>query len=141
MKKQPIQIFTLSILAGGFILISAVLTYFFNSSLTQMLPDILEHTTNVPHFNEIIYWLYGYAALFNVIAVACGVMILYTSMLLRSEPSRNTTWGIFIIVPSILSALGTWATFGLGPIFGIIAGVFTLAWEPPPSTVPTRAST
>ncbi len=141
MKKKQIQIFTLSILAGSFIIISAILTYFFNSSLTKMLPDILEHTMDIPHFNEIIYWSYGYATFFNVIAFACGAMILYTSMLVRSEPSRNTTWGVFIIVPSILSALGTWATFGLGPIFGIIAGVFTLAWKPTVPTVPTQVST
>jgi len=51
--------------------------------------------------------------------------------MLRFMPSQRQTWGIFILVFSILSFFG-FGGFIVGAVLGIVGAIMILRWKPPP---------
>jgi hypothetical protein len=65
----------------------------------------------------------------SVIALICGVLVLFTAIMLRIKPENKKTWGILMIVFSIPSVV-TGGGFIIGFLLGIICGVKASRWKP-----------
>jgi hypothetical protein len=65
-----------------------------------------------------------------VIGLIVGIVILYGSVQLRSNPGGSKTWGIFIIVLAIVS-LFTASGFFIGFLLVLIGGILAYTWKPP----------
>jgi len=63
------------------------------------------------------------------IGLASGLIVLISAILLRSRPKEYTTWGVLILVFSILSFLSM-GGFLVGAILGIVGGALALSWKP-----------
>ena len=51
--------------------------------------------------------------------------------MLNNKPDQHSTWGILIIVFSVLSIFGSaMGGFGIGLILGLIGGILALTWKP-----------
>jgi Family of unknown function (DUF6114) len=61
--------------------------------------------------------------------LASGIIVLLSGILLRTSTSNRTTWGVLIIVFSVVSFFGT-GGFIIGAILGIIGGIMALTWKP-----------
>ena len=59
-----------------------------------------------------------------------GTIVLASAVMLQVNPSRRRTWGVLILVFSVLSFLGTGGLV-VGAILGIVGGVKALTWKPP----------
>ena len=59
-----------------------------------------------------------------------GVIVLASSVLLLTVPDQRRTWGVLILVFSVLSFLGL-GGFVVGAILGIVGGILALRWKPP----------
>ena len=60
-----------------------------------------------------------------------GIIVLTSAIMLQVNPSSSRrTWGVLILVLSVLSFLGT-GGFVAGAILGIIGGIKALTWKPP----------
>ncbi len=59
-----------------------------------------------------------------------GIIVLASAVMLQVNLSGRRTWGVLILVFSVLSFLGT-GGFVAGAILGIVGGVKALTWKPP----------
>jgi len=72
---------------------------------------------------------FGYMGLFGVVF---GLIVLVSALMLYSHPGQHRTWGILIIIFSVLSLFGGMISgLGLGLILGVIGGALAIIWKPP----------
>ena len=62
--------------------------------------------------------------------LVCGAIVLVSATMLLAKVGARRTWGILILVFSVLSFIGL-GGFVLGAILGIAGGVLALRWKPP----------
>lgn len=62
-----------------------------------------------------------------------GVIVLVSAILLNAAPTQRTTWGVLVLVFSVLSFLGL-GGFAVGAILGIAGGILALRWKPAAQT-------
>ena len=62
--------------------------------------------------------------------LVCGAIVLVSATMLLARVGTRRTWGILILVFSVLSFVGL-GGFILGAILGITGGVLALRWKPP----------
>ena len=113
--EKSTRAFTLSLIAGLLIVFNAVAvgvagTYF--PSIFPTLPGS-DNNATVP-FTTI-----------SVIALICGILVLFGAIMLRIKPENKKAWGILIAVLSIPSVI-TGGGFIIGFILGIIGGFSVL---------------
>ena len=73
----------------------------------------------------------GFVGALSVFGLVCGIIVLLSAIMLRFMPSQRQTWGIFILVFSILSFFG-FGGFIVGSVLGIVGAIMILRWKPPP---------
>ena len=64
--------------------------------------------------------------------LVCGAVVLTSATMLLARVGERRTWGVLILVFSVLSFVGL-GGFVAGAVLGIIGGVLTLRWKPPAS--------
>lgn len=69
-------------------------------------------------------WFYG----FSVIGIISGILVLMSAIMLYNEPGRAYTWGVLILVFSVLSFFGM-GGFMLGALLGVVGGTLALMWR------------
>lgn len=74
-------------------------------------------------------WMPWFAPAFSAIGLVSGLVILASALTLQSKPEQAQTWGILILVFSVVSLLSV-GGFLVGAILGIIAGILALTWRP-----------
>jgi hypothetical protein len=75
----------------------------------------------------------GFAALLialAVIALIFGLLVLLGAIMLRNHPESAKTWGILILVFSLISFIGG-GGFYIGAILGLVGGILAIVWTPP----------
>lgn len=75
-------------------------------------------------------WPWGagwhYIVLINIVS---GVIVLIGALMLYSRSKQAHTWGILVLVFSIVSLVGM-GGFVIGAILGIVGGALAMAWKP-----------
>jgi hypothetical protein len=72
---------------------------------------------------------YGYMAGFSLAGLVSGLIVVVGGVMLNVQPAAHTSWGILILVFSIISFIGM-GRFFIGAIVGIIGGAFAISWRP-----------
>jgi hypothetical protein len=78
----------------------------------------------------------GGFGLMGVLGLVFGIIVIVSAVMLYNRPTEHTTWGVLVLVFSVLSAFGSMmGGFGVGVILGVIGGVLAILWKPvSPST-------
>jgi hypothetical protein len=66
---------------------------------------------------------------FSLIGLISGILVIIGAIMLNVRPTEHTSWGVVILVFSIISFLGT-GGFLIGAVLGIVGGVLALNWKP-----------
>lgn len=74
----------------------------------------------------------GIVRVMGVVGLVTGAVIVFSAIMLLTRSGESRTWGIMILVFSVLSLVGL-GGFVVGAILGIVGGVLTLRWKPPTS--------
>lgn len=80
----------------------------------------------------------GFVGALAAFGLLCGSIVSVSAVALRLKPSQRQTWGILILIFSILSFFGTGGLV-VGAVLGIVGAVMTLRWRPP--TAPATPAT
>src|SRR5215472_4414925 len=72
----------------------------------------------------------GFVGAIAVFGLICGVIVSISALLIRLKPAQRQTWGILVLVFSILSFFGA-GGFIVGAVLGIVGAIMTLQWKPP----------
>jgi len=71
----------------------------------------------------------GVVGAMGLFGLVSGIIVLVSAVILLTKPSQVRTWGVLILVFSVLSFLGP-GGFVVGAILGIVGGILTLRWKP-----------
>lgn len=63
------------------------------------------------------------------VSLIAGIIVLIGALMLNTRPSEHMTWGVLILIFSIVSLVGMGGFF-LGAILGIAGGAMALSWRP-----------
>jgi hypothetical protein len=118
-------------LAGGILMILGGMLLMAVSAF--ILPHLdFANVNTPPHLSpgsipDLVSGIVGTMGLFGLVS---GVIVLASAVMLLAKPSQRRTWGVLILVFSVMSFLGL-GGFILGAILGIAGGILTLMWKPP----------
>jgi len=73
----------------------------------------------------------GVLAVMGSFGLVCGAVVLTSATMILAKVGQRRTWGILILVFSVLSFVGL-GGFVVGAIMGILGGILILRWKPPP---------
>ena len=79
----------------------------------------------------------GFVGALAAFGLACGIIVTVSAILLRLKPAHRQTWGILVLVFSILSFFG-FGGFIVGAVLGIVGAILTLRWKPAPAAIVER---
>lgn len=66
----------------------------------------------------------------GVLGLVLGILVLVMGVLLLTHPDHNVTYGILIIVFSVVSLVCFFGGFLVGFILALIGGILALTWKP-----------
>jgi hypothetical protein len=69
-------------------------------------------------------WMLG----LSIIALICGILVLVGAVMINSRPVEHFTWGIIVLIFSIVSLIGMGGYF-IGAILGIAGGAIALSYR------------
>lgn len=72
----------------------------------------------------------GIVGVMGTFGLVSGVVVLVSAVMLLARLGQPRTWGILILVFSILSFIGL-GGFIVGAILGMVGGITTLRWKAP----------
>lgn len=78
----------------------------------------------------------GFVGAIAVFGLICGIIVTTSSVLMRLKPAQRQTWGILVLVFSVLGFFGL-GGFIIGSILGIVGGILALRWTPVHPADPT----
>ena len=116
MAEKPTAAFVLSLISGIFILLGGAVIAAIGAAIFAFAPAI--------------------GLVLGIIGLASGVIVLVGAIMLYMHTEQHVTWGIIILVFSILSIFTSLGGFLIGLILGIIGGALGIAWKPQPMPFP-----
>ncbi len=127
-EETPTAAFILSLIGGIIILLSGIAVAAFGSVFMYNMAD--------GYYPGMMYGFrgLGYFSLLmlavGIIGVILGIIIVVGAYFLHTRPAEHGTWGIVILVLSVISFIGG-GGFLIGAILGIIGGILAIVWKPP----------
>jgi uncharacterized membrane protein len=122
----------LALVGGMFILLGGVI---FVGVAAFVLPHVNFSNLTVPQGLDsasLRGLISGVVGVMGGFGLVCGAIVLVSATMLLAKVGTRRTWGILILVFSVLSFVGL-GGFIVGAILGIVGGVLTLRWKPPAS--------
>jgi hypothetical protein len=129
--EKPAIAFILSLIGGIFILLGggmmSMMGSFMGSYGYEMMGGNRWGGMMRPGFGMIGF---AFGAL-GILGLIFGVIVIISAIMLNRRPEQHSTWGILILVFSVLSIFGSaMGGFGIGLILGLIGGILALTWKP-----------
>jgi hypothetical protein len=66
-----------------------------------------------------------------LVSLMSGILVIVGAVMIDIHPSQSGTWGIIVLIFSIVSFVGM-GGFLIGAALGIIGGALALSWKPKP---------
>ena len=115
-SEKPTAAFLLSLIGGIFVLLGGLIVAAIGATLT--------------------FFLGGIGGIIGLVGALWGILIIVFAVMLNSNPNNHTTYGVLILVFSLLSWFGSIGGLFLGFILGLIGGILAIVWSPPAQTPP-----
>jgi hypothetical protein len=112
--------FTLSLLAGIFILLTSSITWMWS----------YPHTTFYGYggFMGMGSMMQGWMAPISIIGIVSGIVIVISAVMIYKEPKEGGIWGTLVIAFSVVALFGMGGGFAfIGTIVGIIGGILAIS--------------
>jgi len=117
-------------LAGGIIITLTGL--FFAAVSAYVLPNLNYSNLNTPSSlpaSAVPGLVSGFVGMASAFGLVTGAVVLISSVMLLANSGQLRTWGILILVFSVLSFIGM-GGFVVGAVLGIVGGALVLRWRP-----------
>jgi hypothetical protein len=122
----------LALIGGIFIVLGGAI---FLGAAAYVIPHINLSNVTVPqglNKADLPGLISGVLDVMGSFGLVCGAIVLVSATMLLARVGTRRTWGILILVFSVLSFIGL-GGFVIGAILGIAGGVLALRWKPPAS--------
>jgi hypothetical protein len=129
-KAYPKTASIISLIGGIIILLGGVV---FLGAAAYVIPNMNLNNVKVPQgmsAADLPRLISGVLSVMGGFGVVCGGIVLLSATMLLAKVGERRTWGILILVFSVLSFVGL-GGFVIGAILGMIGGILALRWKPP----------
>ena len=123
MSEKPTAAFVVSLLAGIFILLGAIVMMALSSLLGGLMIGVGAGAA------ASVILLYG------VVGLIFAILVLVGAVMLWMKPQSHVAAGVIILLFSLFSIISTGGFF-IGLILGIIGGILAIIWKPPAPMAP-----
>ena len=131
-EKKPMVPFALSLIAGILTLIGGLTVAYVGLWRFEFMGRMMRgygyaFAAGPGYFSPFI-------SLAGMLGVIFGLVVIASAIMLNWRPNQHTTWGILILVFSILGIFGGLGGYLVGLILGIVGGALAIQWKPPTAT-------
>ncbi len=132
--SKPVAAFTLSLVAGVFILLGSVVVSMFALGFPGMMMGGTEGTqvgtgmTGSMMGGMMMTWMLGSVSVLAAFGIASGIMVIIGSVMLYTRSAENHIWGAIILAFSVVSILGSMGGLLVGLVLGMLGGILALTW-------------
>ncbi len=134
MVPKPVAAFTLSLVAGIFILLGSVVMSMFALGFPGMMMGGTEGMqagtgmTGLMMSGMMVPWMLGSVPVLVAFGIASGIMVILGAVMLYTRSAENHLWGAIILAFSLVSILGSMGGLLVGLVLGMLGGVLALTW-------------
>jgi len=134
MVPKPVAAFTLSLVAGIFILLGSVVMSMFALGFPGMMMGGTEGMqagtgmTGLMMSGMIVPWMLGSVPVLVAFGIASGIMVILGAVMLYTRSAENHLWGAIILAFSLVSILGSMGGLLVGLVLGMLGGILALTW-------------
>jgi|SRR5438093_11403568 len=135
-NEKPVAPFVLSLIAGIFIILGAIVMSMFAFGMPSMMGGMGGGVSEMSGMMSNMYggigmgMMIGLAPTFTIVGLVSGTVVVLGSVMLYTRPSANQLWGALILTFSVVSIFGGMGGFLAGLVLGVVAGALALTWRP-----------
>jgi len=132
--SKPVAAFTLSLVAGVFILLGSFVMSMFAFGFPGMMMGGTEGMqvgtgmTGSMMGGVMMNWMLGSIPVLAAFGIASGIMVILGSVMLYTRSAENHLWGAIILAFSVVSILGSMGGLLVGLVLGMLGGILALTW-------------
>ena len=129
--QKPVATFILSLIAGVFILLGAIVMSMFTFGAASMMGSMsgMAGMMSGMYGGMSMGVMGGFVPALTALGLVSGVMVLFGSGMLYSRPSEGQRWGAIILAFSVVSILGGMGGFIVGLVLGTLGGILAITWS------------
>jgi len=110
-NQYPRSAYILSLISGIFVILGGIIVMAISTLMTM--------------------FALGIGGIYGVLGIIWGIIIIVGTMRLKSNPNNHVSWGVIILVFSIISWFGAAGGLFIGFILGLVGGILAITWHPP----------
>ena len=110
MGEKPTAAFVLSLIGGIFIILGGIFLAVLGAAVT--------------------FFFGGIGGIFGILGIIWGIIVIIGAVMLNSNTEQHTTWGVIVLVFSIVSWFGALGGFFIGFLLALIGGILGITWKP-----------
>ena len=133
LQETPQIAFILSLIGGILILIAGAISSLWFMSGGLVIGGMMGGFSGMMGgYHEMMGRLgipYSFMGNLSLIGLMSGILVIIGAVMVNMRPEEHTSWGVIILVFSIISFLGTGGFF-IGAILGIIGSALVVSWKP-----------
>jgi len=132
--ERPIVAVILSIIGGALMLLGGSMAFMMHTYHDEdfgMMDGFGGMMGGYRHMMNGLGFPYGSMSGLMLVSLVLGVLVIIGAVMIDIQPSQSNTWGIIVLVFSIVSFLGM-GGFLIGAVLGIVGGALALSWKPKP---------
>ena len=131
-EERPTVAVILSIIGGALMLLSgsmALMMLTYHNGGFEMMDGFGSMVGDHGHMMDGLGFPYGIVSGLMLVSLVSGVLVIVGAVMINIHPSQGSTWGIIVLVFSIISFVGM-GGFVIGAVLGVVGGVLALTWRP-----------
>lgn len=131
-ERKPTVPFVLSLIAGIFTLIGGLTMAYFGLWRFEFMGRMMRgygyaFAAGPGYFSPFI-------SLAGMLGIIFALIVILSAIMLNRQPTQHTTWGILILIFSILGIFGGMGGYLIGLVLGVVGGALAIAWKPQTAT-------
>jgi len=123
LSEKPTAAFVVSLIAGIFILLGAIVMMALSSMLGGLALGVGAGAAA------------GIVLIYGVVGLIFAILVLVGAVMLWMKPQSHVAAGVIILLFSLFSIISTGGFF-IGLILGIVGGILAIVWKPPAPMAP-----
>jgi len=131
-EERPTVAVILSIIGGALMLLGgsmALMMLTYHDGGFGMMDGFGGMMGDYGHMMDGLGFPYGIMSGLMLVSLVSGVLVIVGAVMINIHPSQSSTWGIIVLVFSIISFVGMGGLV-IGAVLGVVGGVLALTWRP-----------
>lgn len=130
-EQRPTVPFVLSLISGILTLIGGLTVTYIGAWRFEFMAPMMRGLGHRYAFAGGPGYFSPFISFIGMLGTIFGVIVIVSAIMLNRQPKQHVTWGILILIFSILGIFSGLGGYLVGLVLGIVGGALAIAWKPP----------